>query len=168
MLPDTVELRPEEIEGAIYIGWRRAFDAYTRGRTPNDAHSDDIEGTYFLGAVGEKAFAKLTGLYWPGTWTPDKDRGDVGGYDVKARGNPDGGLIVRPKMADTLRLALMVPLARGDLRRWRCPGTFIAGDGKRDEFRATLDPKKPPAWEVPQECLVRLAFAGPLAWRIVA
>ncbi len=166
MLPETVDLSAEEVEAAIYVGWRRAFDAYMKRRTPNDAHSDDIEGTYFLGAVAEKAFAKLTGLYWVGDWRRDKERGDVGGYDVKGRADPAGGLIIRPTMVDSMRLALMVPLVRGDLRRWRCPGTFLAGRGKRDEFKAPwLDPRKPPAWEVPQDRLDCLVAVGPIGWR---
>src|SRR5262249_47873101 len=91
--PDlVVELAADELEGAIHVGWERARDAYVRGRTPNAAHVDDLEGTYFVqavlaamstargdgitlsdgarGAVGEKAFGKLTGCYWPGRWTP--------------------------------------------------------------------------------------------------
>jgi len=158
----VVELAADELEGAIHVGWERARDAYVRGRTPNAAHVDDLEGTYFVGAVGEKAFGKLTGLYWPGRWTPDRGRGDVGGWEVKASMHPTGRLIVRPDMPDGLRLVLMVPCARGDLRRWRCAGTLRAGAAKQERWKTQLRPGAPWVWAVPQGALDACVVPGGL------
>lgn len=96
-----VQLTPSEVAHAAGVGVRRRIVSMNRNQpqklnVENAKYYDlDIEA-----ACAELAFAKATGVYWPGSVNPGKDEADLyidgDPYEVRHTTYENGKLIIRP------------------------------------------------------------------------
>jgi hypothetical protein len=103
----------------------------------------DITGT-----LGEWAYAKASGLFWPGGEQEHRG-GDVAHVQVRATTRRDGGLLIRPGDDD----ACLYVLVCGTPPTFLIAGGMVGRDAKQDQYRLHRDDGRPPCWIVPQESL---------------
>jgi len=142
-----IELTRDEFLLGAEAGARRHARALALGRVPRYGPPVPLRWAYNVtGAVGELAFAKGANLFWLPDDELDKDRGDVGGYQVRATDMDHGSLVLQERDADEEVFVLMV----GQGCHWRIAGWLTGREGKQKRF--WREPPEVPyaAWFVPQ------------------
>jgi hypothetical protein len=142
----VVQLTWEEVLLGATVGVRRHVNARVKKRVPvflKPPWQLDCEA-----ALGELAFARGTGLYWPASVDWDADVGDVvGGHHVRSTDNEKGGLPVHKKDVDDGTFVLVI----GSVRDWTIVGWCRGDEGKR--IGTWRDDWTKPAYCVPQRLL---------------
>ena len=125
-----VALAQWEWEFAAGVGVRRFAGAVWKGRV--DRFGDDSVASHIHGAVGEYVVARLWDRHWSPDLAPNHATGDVSGWEVRTRTDPEAReLIVRPDDPDNR----VVILVRGTGRELDVVGWIRAGDAKQSEWR---------------------------------
>ena len=90
-----------EVERAASVGVSRNVEAMKKGRRQRlSKKAGDDFSVHILGALGECAFCKAAGKYWPGTVNTFKDPDVPPNIQVRTRSNHDYDLIVRDTDSD--------------------------------------------------------------------
>lgn len=103
------------------------------------------------GATGEQAFAKWLDVFWDGTVGTFRDVPDVGQYEVRTNAWDRGDLILREK--DKADSTIYVLVLSHDCPEFTIKGWITGAAGRQDQWWRVGDPKRPPAWFVPQSAL---------------
>ena len=104
-------------------------------------------------AIGELAFCKARGLYWPATVNTFRKQPDVYQYEIRTRSKPDYQLNVRPDAKDHAPYVLV----RGMTPRFHLVGWIYARDAKqRPDWSKTYGGHEP-AFFVPDKYLHDMA-----------
>jgi hypothetical protein len=127
-----VTLSSAEMATAATVGiWRHVASRQNRMSNLRGLAGQATDEVWFvdiLGAMGELAFAKCYGLYWPATVNVGKDQPDVPPlYQVRTARRHDLNLIVRPDDPDHFRYALVT----GNGPDFRVHGHILGRDAKR-------------------------------------
>lgn len=112
-------LSPEDLVRATIAGRRRT----ARGGTPSSGiETRGAEDVDLIGACGELAFSRISGLPWTAEF--DRDVVDVAPYDVRSTTHAAGRLIIRERDDPTRSTVLMVryDLPPGSGGAWRFAG----------------------------------------------
>ena len=149
----VVELLWFEWEMAATVGIRRHAIALSRSYSNRNNEPQTYQwNPHVLGACGECAFAKASGLYWSGGLNTFHGRGgDVKHIEVRTRSRMNYDLIIRddddPKKPYVLVLAPPSPRPVFHVAGW------IYGEEARRFPKKNYGNKGKPAWFVPQEAL---------------
>jgi hypothetical protein len=103
-----------------------------------------------LGAMGEMAFAKASGLYWPGSVNVGKDEPDIfPDFQVRTARQHSHNLIIRPDDPPHFRYALVT----GTGPDFLVHGYILGADAKRPEFLEDRGGRNEPAYWIPPASL---------------
>ena len=97
----TIKLTRQEMRTAAYTGVERNLHAL--GKNLTNLYGASERKTEWqnnvVGAIGEYALAKYLNMYWNPAVDVDLDAlpGDVGTYQIRTTGWPQGCLLIRPK-----------------------------------------------------------------------
>ena len=151
----TVTLTWLEVELAAEHGLRRHLSSLQDNRRPHAAMKDGDEWrTHIVGAIGELAFAKVMGRYYPFTIDTFKRVGDVGFYEVRTRCHPRYELIVRDEDRDDRPFVLV----RGVIPTFDVVGWCWGGEAKRHQEWKKNHGDRVPAYFVPDQFLQPLGL----------
>lgn len=132
-----------EMQTAVVIGGTRRLNAIKRGRSEPYGQMDDGRNMWsqeIEGVAAEIATAKVLGVFWMGNGlTPDTDRGDVAGFQVRCNMRQDGDLLIRPGDRDDD----LYILVQGMMPNMTVRGYKRAGDCKREDFMAAPNGRPP-------------------------
>jgi hypothetical protein len=143
-----VKLTWYELMMASSVGCRRNVEALSKNRKGTFDGGLSTWDAHILGASGEMAFAKATGLYWDASVNTFKTGGDVVGVEVRTRSQRDWELIVRDDDPDG-RIYFLVT---GGPEKFRLVGWIKSEDARRPEWRNNHGGYSP-AFFVPQSAL---------------
>jgi len=151
----TAALAFPEMFTACVAGISRRIASMRNDKIQNTRFSDQSDWDIDIcGAIAEKCFAKINGLYWAETVNTFK-LPDVGTWHVRGTYHPRGHLIIRPK--DTGDRAALVTLdyMTGTLRGW-----FDVADAKREKADGSPNEFwRGDSWWVPQHKLIQFEVA---------
>jgi len=140
-----------EVQIAADVGVRRNVEALSKNRKGTFEGGLSTWESHILGACGEMAFAKATGLYWEAGVNTFKAGGDVGTVEVRTRSRHDYELIVRDDDPDG-RIYFLVT---GGPERFRLQGWIKSEEARRPEWRKNHGGYQP-AYFVPHSALKSL------------
>lgn len=143
-----VSLTWYEVLTAAHVGTHRNVEALAKKRKGTFEGGLSTWESHILGACGEMAFAKATGLYWGASVNTFKVGGDVVGVEVRTRSQSDWDLIVRDDDPDG-RIYFLVT---GGPEKFRLVGWIKSEDARRPEWRKNHGGYSP-AFFVPQSAL---------------
>jgi len=125
---------------------------FLRRRQTNSVHNwqrkaSDHNTRKEIEAIGaEIACARVLGLPWEDTPTPDKG-GDIGpGIQVRHTVRPNGRLFIHDDESDTHKFYLVT----GNFPAYNVRGWVFGHDGKKDQWWDAPDKSRPPCFCVPQ------------------
>jgi len=154
----TIKLTSQEVLMGSMVGQQRRNESLRNGL--NERHGADLQREAdrcfynIAGAVGEVAFAKASGLYWPMTVNVGKGEPDVfPDWQVRWSSREDGDLIVRPNDNTRFRYALMTGSGYNYTFMGWIPGVDAV---LQDDWYKDVGNRGSPAWFVPQCALLHL------------
>jgi hypothetical protein len=126
-----VTLTPAEMVMAANVGVLRHVSSLKAGRS--DRHGAAAGGwqLHIEGALGELAYSKAVGVFWPGSVNSFKGEDSAGGVQIRTRSKPEYELIVRDDDSDDDLFVLVV----GTAPEYRVVGSIRGADAKRAEWR---------------------------------
>ena len=151
----AVTLTNTQTKTASWVGKLRNDESVKDGRVSQlyPSHLTDLQ-VHILGACGEMAFCKGTGIFWPATVNTFKLPDCGRDWQVKTRMRDRlNDMTLRQRDNPEHRYALVI----GDagLEHFDLIGWIRGKDGRRDEWRSNPGGKGM-AWWVPQDKLHRL------------
>jgi hypothetical protein len=155
----SVTLDPWELMTAAQVGVTRNIQAIKRG-SKNSKYgnvADDSWNMHILGALGELAFCKVTGIYWPASVNTYKDADAGRNIQVRTRSKHSYELIVRKADPDEDLYVLVT----GGPQQFVVHG-YEVGHKVKDDAHLRNYGGMGRAWFYPQELLqdVGELFAG--------
>ena len=146
-----VKLTWYELRMAADVGCRRNIEALSKNRKGTFEGGLSTWESHILGASGEMAFAKATGLYWDASVNTFKAGGDVCTVEVRTRSESHWDLIVRDDDPDG-RIYFLVT---GGPEKFQLHGGIRSEDARQPQWRKNHGGYKP-SYFVPQSALKSL------------
>lgn len=140
-----VVLTWHEMAAAAAVGVQRQIRAMRSGLT--DKHGLDPDNgwnVHIVGAQGEMAFCKATGVYWPASIDRFKLDADVGPCEIRTRTNHSYDLLIREDDAD--RPFILVTC---EPPVFRIHGWIKASEARSHSEWVKTHGGREPAWFVP-------------------
>ncbi len=156
---DDVILTGQEIMTAVLVAAMRQIRCFKKHMNQTAGHSSDRDWQDSIeGALGEAAFAKISGLYWDYSVNTFRKYGDVDGLEIKTHWftGSAASMIIRPKDSDDRKYIMM----NGANGRYVYRGWVFGHEAKNKEWFRTAGKydKRPPCYWVPLAALRREMF----------
>jgi hypothetical protein len=145
----VVTFTEEEIVECYIVGGKRQAYNLAHGKTPRWGKNNDMWGRHVVGALGEKALSKATGLEWTGKPLGSNRLPDVGGkYQSRATTYASGPLLLYDWDEDHADLRYYLAII--DCMKATIIGWMIGRAGMKDRWRSHDDA----CWKVPPGILL--------------
>ena len=149
-MPYTITLTETEMRSASLVGIERQMDSMRKGSKDSYGFQGNPWGNHVLGALGEKAVAKLLRVYWDESVGTYNEGYDVGNYQVRTSASHYAGMTIRHRDNDRKKYILVT----GTGPTFRIHGWMYAGEAKRHpEWLEDKQNRGSPAFFVPQSAL---------------